>query len=160
MSNDEFDRLLKSPAGRLLGLSERHRAAYVADRSGSPAAPGAVSDDDGEFPPFPPTVPITDDMRSSLPPRHEIELWHDTTMWNEGFDNARDAIVIVAVSTDADRDDLVAWVDVNWGSGSIGRDWGRMFVTRAHAAYPEATALTLDAAKQVFQTVIDAWGGI
>lgn len=159
MTDEEFDRLLASPSARISGLSEADRHRLV-----PPHATVLTDDDDDKYPQFPPTVPITADMISNLPPKHSVELWHNTGMWNEGFENAREAVSTVSVSTDADRDDLVQWVVANfaeaWRNGVAVRSVDQLFETHVHAAYPEAPCLTLDGAKQVFQTVVDAWKGI
>ena len=44
-----------------------------------------------------------------------VELWHDTTMWNEGFEYARDPIATVVVATEAEATALAAWVDQEHG---------------------------------------------
>ncbi|MGV8846494.1 MAG: hypothetical protein ACOH1Y_09235 [Propionicimonas sp.] len=89
----------------------------------------------------------------------EVELWHDTTMWNEGFEKAREPLTTAVLAGPAEAHRLELWVQTAHGlmAGAY-NDYA--FQTRLHPAGPGATAVTVVQAQAAFTAAIDGWDGI
>lgn len=89
---------------------------------------------------------------------YAIEVWHDTTMWNEGFEQAAEPYVIVKVSSDSDAHALGQWMEETHSLDARNDYYG--FTIRRGWADPALPTLSLPHAKQTINDAIANWGGI
>lgn len=97
--------------------------------------------------------------------RWDVEVWHDTTMWNEGFEQAREPYAIVNVSTDLDAVSVAAWVDTTFALSTLPwADMDKAFtakVTRILHQHPGVHAATSVAdAQQFISARVAEWRGL
>lgn len=97
---------------------------------------------------------------------YDVEIWHDTTMWNEGFEKAREPYVIVRVHTEQDADLVEQWVAFwNKSVEKLGSEgWGRLFTAQRHLVDPNhpgsRTPMPVQQAVGFAQGAISKWEGI
>lgn len=94
----------------------------------------------------------------------DVEIWHDTTMWNEGFDMAREPYVTVRVP-DEKGADVVVQAIAHWNKSFTGQQdpgWDRRFEARPNPSNPKRQIQTLPTVQAVgyVQGAIAMWEGI
>ena len=95
----------------------------------------------------------------------DVEVWHDTTMWNEGFEYAREPHALVVVPDAQTAADVAAWVDVTYAlSTRAWADIDKAFTARTHPSTPAGDGLfkvlTADEAKTYLTERIAEWRGL
>jgi hypothetical protein len=86
-------------------------------------------------------------------------LCHDTTMWNEGFEYAREPVARVTV--DAVTADMLAdWIDRTHALDLPNSDWGRSFRYERIDLGPGGATVAEPVARAVLQAAIDGWDGL
>ena len=95
----------------------------------------------------------------------DVEVWHDTTMWNEGFEHAREPYALVVVPNAQTAADVAAWVDVTYAlSTRAWADSDKAFTARTHPSAPASDGLfkvlPADEAKAYLAERIVEWRGL
>jgi len=88
-----------------------------------------------------------------------LMLHVDPTMINEGFEMIRDPKAVVAVCTQADADEVIAWVAATRGLPVVAwADLDKAFEVKTcpGGEHPQPVLEV----KRQFQVAIDTWGGI
>lgn len=88
-----------------------------------------------------------------------LELWHDTTMWNEGFERAREAVATVVVAPGV-GERLRAWIKAGHSLSVPSVRDDRAFRCRTAPADARLPLLTEESARATLQQAIDAWEGL
>lgn len=95
----------------------------------------------------------------------DVEIWHDTTMWNEGFEHARQPFVTLVAPTEEVAAAVSSWVDTSYSLQT--RTWediDKAFTTRTHPTGPRDSdahpVVNLTHAQTVVPALLAQWRGI
>lgn len=94
----------------------------------------------------------------------DVEVWHDTTMWNEGFENAREPYTVVRVADEKTANLVSAAVDQHNRTVGTPADpgWDRKFEARSNPSNPNRNLPLMSASQAAgfIQGAISKWEGI
>ena len=94
-----------------------------------------------------------------------VQAWHDTAMWNEGFQYANGAWISVPVASEADAQAVVAALGDTYASSNRSRSqkeqWGNSFLYRIVALIGSPPiAVDTVTAETTLRAGMDSWGGL
>lgn len=87
-----------------------------------------------------------------------VVVRHDTTMWNEGFESAREPLVTVVVGHAAQVTSLIDIVSAHNAKMERSLTWDRLFDVASHPS--NEPALSYDDARRRLEAAIRGWEGI
>lgn len=88
-----------------------------------------------------------------------LSLVHDTTMWNEGFEYAREPLATVVVD-EASAEVLSAWVATRHALTNDRHTWDRAFRCTVDPSDPHLPVLGEQEARAQLTAAIAGWGGL
>lgn len=92
----------------------------------------------------------------------DVVVRHDTTMWNEGFEHAREPYAVITVSSQTDADALAAWVNTTYGLRQLPwDDIDKAFTAKTHPSSDQLREpMSFTEAKSVVAARISEWLGL
>lgn len=95
----------------------------------------------------------------------DIEVWHDTTMWNEGFEHAAEPFTVLVAPTEQVAKDVSAWIDSTYSLENAPLEsWDKVFTTRIHPTGGPAgfthPVVNLAHAQAVVPHLLSLWRGL
>ena len=94
----------------------------------------------------------------------DVEIWHDTSMWNEGFDQAHEPYVVIRVPNEKEAKIVERWLDTVYNKSLAGKGlYDRWFKARLNPSNPNRTPLTVSSgvyAVSLVSAAISQWEGI
>lgn len=95
----------------------------------------------------------------------DIEVCHDTTMWNEGFEHAAEPFTVLVAPTEQVAKDVSAWLDSTYALENATREnWDKVFITRIHptggSTGVKHPVVNLAHAQAVVPNLLAQWRGL